>query len=112
MIDDDPLTPTRPSRVAVMLSDGVFYDNPWPQQAAAGLGHFCVPTYALALPGGEKGRNVSPTKQQLADLASITRDKTRVYNFGLDGYNLLAPFGARSFASLAPSKNIKRLTLG
>ena len=92
MIDNDPLKLQRPLKAAVLLSDGIFYDGTWPQKAALGLEHFCVQTYALALPGGQRGQNLSPSKRQIKEFGLVTGNSAHVYNFGLDGYNLLATF--------------------
>ena len=46
-IQVDPLTLTRPTKSAILLTDGIFYDTPRPDIAARGLQHFCVQTFAL-----------------------------------------------------------------
>jgi len=47
MIQNDPLAQSRPIRSSILITDGIFYDEPRPAKAAQGLTHFCVQTYAL-----------------------------------------------------------------
>jgi len=47
MIQNDPLALSRPIKSSILITDGIFYDEPRPAKAAQGLTHFCVQTYAL-----------------------------------------------------------------
>jgi hypothetical protein len=88
-IQFDPLSLARPTKAVILITDGIFYDDPRSTIASKGLQHFCAQLYALGLPGGEHGLSEQETKVQSAQLTSFTKNASHVYNFGLAGYNLL-----------------------
>jgi len=88
-IQTDPLGQSRPTKAAILLTDGIFYDGKRSGLAARGLGHFCVQRMALGLPGGEKGLTQAQTARQVAQLTAFAGNASNVFNFGVQGYNLL-----------------------
>jgi hypothetical protein len=103
-IESDPLAMQRPIRSAVLMTDGIYYDAPRPQRAAYGLQHFCAQTFALGLPGGEHGLNKKETATQMAQLTSfVGGNANNVFNFGVEGYNLLGPIANSMIAAINAS---------
>jgi len=85
---------TRIYKTAILITDGVSYDGTRPMAAAKGLFHFGVLTYSLgiAIPdeSGQFGLTRAEIARQKVQLMSfIQGDETRLFNFGLDGLNLL-----------------------
>lgn len=86
-------------KAAIMLTDGVFYDQPRPQVASTGLFYFGALTYSLGIAIPLKGNNQGLTPSEIKDqavqlLAFAENDPSRVRNFGVEGINLLDQIAA------------------
>jgi hypothetical protein len=85
-----------PYQVAVLITDGVFYDQPFPARATKGLEAYGVRRYAvgIAVPSSEGNYGLTPmeVKQQASQLTSFVGGKDHIGNFfslNKDGYGLL-----------------------
>lgn len=81
-------------KVALMLTDSVFYDGDRPKIAAQGLSSLGVLTYALGISIAENGINMGMTKADIETqykqlMAFVHNHADRFLNFGEEGYHLL-----------------------
>ena len=113
----------RPFKAAVLLTDGVFYDNPKPKIVEKGF-KYCelkyrrrnsyyiltpssvgVLTYALGIAIPSNGNNNGLTPEEMIlqqnDLMAFTnKNADRIYNLGADGLGLLNTIGSDIIARL------------
>lgn len=85
---------TRIYKTAMIFTDGVFYDMPRPRIASQGLFHFGTLTYSMgiAIPSQGQDWGLTPAeikRQRNQLLAFVNNDETRLFNFGVEGLNLL-----------------------
>jgi hypothetical protein len=105
---------TRIYKSAILLTDGVFYDMPRPKQAAKGLFHFGVLTYSMGISiptadGNDWGLTPAEITRQRNQLLNFVNGKeARLYNFGLEGLNLLDQI-AQEFADQLPYDAVDNL---
>jgi hypothetical protein len=104
---------TRIYKTAILISDGVFYDGMRPIEAAQGLFHLNVLTYAMgiAIPSEDNNWGLTPEEiaRQRKQLRGFVKgDDSRLFNFGVEGLNLL-PAIAQELADQLPYDAINNL---
>jgi hypothetical protein len=104
---------TRIYKTTILMTDGVFYDMPRPKIAAKGLFHFGVLTYSMgiSIPSNGNDWGLTPAeiiRQRNQLLNFVNDDEARLYNFGLEGLNLLDEI-AQEFADQLPYDAIANL---
>jgi hypothetical protein len=104
---------TRIFKTAILLTDGVFYDMPRPKNAAKGLFHFGVLTYSLgiSIPGDGETFGLTPDEikiQRNQLLYFVQNQEARLYNFGVNGLNLLDEI-AQEFVDQLPYDAVANL---
>jgi hypothetical protein len=102
---------TRIYKTAILFTDGVFYDMPRPKKAVKGLFHFGVLTYSMGISipsaGEDWGLNAAEIKKQRNQLLNfVGEDEDRLFNFGIEGLNLLDNI-AQELADQLPEDAIK-----
>ena len=84
-----------PNQLAVLITDGVFYDPPHPQRAMKGLEAYAVTRYSIgiAVPSqglGGYGLTKEEIKLQRAQLSAFAGgDAKRVFSLNVDGFSVL-----------------------
>jgi len=104
---------TRIYKTAILISDGVFYDGMRPIDAAKGLVHLNVLTYAMGIAIPSEGNNWGLTKEEIARQRMQLRgfvqgNDARLFNFGVEGLNLL-PAIAQELADQLPYDAVANL---
>jgi hypothetical protein len=86
-----------PLQAAVMITDGVFYDMPFPQRAVTGFEAYKIARYAIgiAVPQGEEqfGLTKLEIKIQAKHLKMFAGDSSRVYSLNGQGFSFLPQIG-------------------
>ena len=96
---------TRPYKMAVMVTDGVFYDVPKPSVSSKGFGALGVLNYALGIAIPDNGNNFGLKPGEIAlqgeQLLNFANDEPkRVLNFGENGLRVLDDVAAGIIARL------------
>lgn len=79
---------THPLQAVVLLSDGVFYDRPFPAMATKGLAAYKALRFAVGVAINDN-KNNKERKAQIADMRAFAGDDSRFYDLNTDGWNVL-----------------------
>jgi hypothetical protein len=97
----------RPFKAALLLTDGIYYDQPRPEDATKGLEYFNVIRFALGIaipyPKNPDGLTPSERANQIKQLITfVGGHEDQLYDFDEEGYNLLDTV-VDQIASLLPT---------
>lgn len=89
---------TRP-KAAVLITDGIFYDIPWPKYASSILQNYQTLTFATGIalqatnPGSDFGLTPDEVRKQRTQLMNfVQEDESRLFDLGNEGFKLLPVF--------------------